>query len=44
MKNELLIKYHTELRLAEAKKRIEARELDNHCPDCERRYELCRCV
>ena len=44
--NDRIIKYRTELRIAEAKKRIEARkarELDESCPDCERRYEQCDC-
>ena len=38
-----LIKFRTELKIAAAKKRIEARDLDNRCPECELNYDDCDC-
>ena len=42
--NERIKKFRAERRIAAAKARIEARELDQRCPDCERFYYKCRCV
>lgn len=44
--NQRIIQYRTELAIAAAKKRIDARkarELDESCPDCERSYKVCEC-